>query len=57
MIPIKKRRLKDESDIAEFFKTFSEFGLSDRFEGLDFRRIMTFAEKFGQNELIKKYLG
>ena len=53
----KERRLKDESDIAEFFKTVSEFGLSDRFEGLDFRRIRFFAEKFGQDGLIKKYIG
>ncbi len=53
----KERRLKDESDISEFFKTVREFGLSDRFEALDFRRIMFFAEKFGQDELIQKYLG
>jgi len=53
----KERQLKDESDIAEFFKTISEFGLSDEFEALDYQRIRYFAEKYRQGELIIKYIG
>lgn len=52
----KDRQLKDESDIAEFFKTVSEFGQSDEFETLNYKRINYFAEKFRLESLIKKYV-
>jgi hypothetical protein len=53
----KERQLKDESDIAEFFKSVSEFGLSDKFEPLNVERIRLFGESFGQDDLIRKYTG
>lgn len=52
----KERLLKDELDISEFFKTYKRFGISDAFEKIDTKRIYTFAEKFGQTGLIKKYI-
>lgn len=51
-----ERLLKDEFDIASFFKAYEAFCISDKFEKLDAGRIYAFAEQFGQTGLIKKYM-
>ena len=52
----KERLLKDEFDISEFFNAYIKLGISEKFEKLDKERILFFAGKFEQTELIKKYL-
>lgn len=52
----KERLPKDEFDISEFFKGYRTFGISEKFEKIDAKRIYRFAEKFGQTGLIQKYM-
>ena len=52
----KERLPKDEFDISEFFKGYRKFGISDKFEKIDAKRIYDFAGKFGQTDLLAKYL-
>jgi hypothetical protein len=50
------RSVKDEADISVFIKLYQNRLLPDHFEPLDKARIYLFSDRFGQRELIEKYL-
>lgn len=50
------RSVKDEADISVFIKLYQNRLLPDYFEPLDKARIYLFSDRFGQRELIEKYL-
>ncbi len=50
------RGLKDESDISDFFNLYNKDLVAKDFDRLDKPKIILFAEKFGKNKLINKYL-
>ncbi len=51
-----ERSLKDESDIVELINLYKNSLITKDFEPLDKARVMLFAERFGQKELIEKHL-
>ncbi len=50
------RSVKDEADISAFIKLCQNRLIPDYFEPLDKARIYLFSDRFGQRELIEKYL-
>ncbi len=50
------RSVKDEADISAFIKLCQNRLIPDYFEPLDKVRIYLFSDRFGQRELIEKYL-
>lgn len=50
------RRAKDEADIATFFKLHEQNLIPTCFDPLDLNKILIFAERFRQGDLIKKYV-
>ncbi len=52
-----ERRAKDEADIATFFRLSEKDLLPECFEPLDLVRVLRFAERFRQRELVERYMG
>jgi len=51
-----ERSAKDEADIAAFISLLQNRQVPDAFEPLDMERIRLFADRFGQRNLIEKYI-
>ncbi|MDF1590740.1 MAG: hypothetical protein P1P89_04420 [Desulfobacterales bacterium] len=52
-----ERSVKDKADIASFINLLQKGQVPNVFEPLDMERIRLFADRFGQKNLIEKYMG
>jgi len=51
-----ERAISDEADIAMFFKLHSKKMVSEIFEPLDIERLLLFAVRFGQEDILQKHI-
>jgi hypothetical protein len=51
-----ERSVKDEADIAAFFSLMQNRQVPEIFEPFDMERIRLFADRFGQRNLVEKYI-